>query len=905
MLGQAYTISTFAGGGLPVNAPGTSASVNGPLAVAADQSGNIFFTSQNIILRLEAQTGLLTVVAGTGIAGFSGDGGPATSANLDSPGGLALDAAGSLYIADTNNNRIREVVNGVITTVAGTGVNGFSGDNGLATAANLSQPIGVAVDAAGGVFFSDNRRIRKISNGLITTVVDLFPCSSNSAICAGLGGPQGLAVDSGGNLYIADTHGRVDKVANGKISIVAGGAPSTPVTANSPIGDGQPGGGAWLSYPSGVAVDSAGNVYIADTYDNRVRVVSNGIISTVSGAGPIGALSGSFGGDGGPATNAQMNWPSGVAIDPAGTLYVADQKNNRIRKVSSGVITTVAGNGATSFAGDGGPAIGAQMNQPYGVAVDAADNLYVADSYNNRIRKVSSGVITTVAGNGSQGFSGDGSSATAAELSKPFGVAVDSAGEVYIADTFNYRVRSVSNGVITTVAGNGTFGFSGDGGTSTNAQLSYPYGVATGSTGDAYIADNENNRIRKVSQGVITTVAGNGLQNFGSNNVSATSTPLDLPSGVAVDSAGNFYIADYGSDSIREVSNGIITTVAGGGFSGLGDNGPATAAQLSSPSGVAVDRDGNLYIADTFNNRVRKVTKGVITTVAGNGTAGLGGDGGPAINAQLNLPSSVAVDSAGNIYVADTGNSRVRVLRPRGPVPTPAITEVDNGFSNIPGSPIASGSWVVIKGANLSSTNPGRGWNANESFPATMDATSVSINGKPAFLYYISPTQVNVQAPTDGTLGPVSVVVTNNGAVSAAFVAQYQTSAPALLQWGGGQYPYALISRGSDFVGNPAVISNSLSAHAGDVLTLWATGLGATNPLVPAGQQPSTFPGVTTTPTVTIGGNSVTVTGAILRYAGLYQVNIQLPRSLPSGDLPIQVSQGAFQSPSGVLIDVQ
>jgi uncharacterized protein (TIGR03437 family) len=236
---------------------------------------------------------------------------------------------------------------------------------------------------------------------------------------------------------------------------------------------------------------------------------------------------------------------------------------------------------------------------------------------------------------------------------------------------------------------------------------------------------------------------------------------------------------------------------------------------------------------------------------------------------------------------------------------TPSITEVDNAFSNIANSPIQSGTWVAIKGTNLSNTNPGRGWNANENFPTSMDGTSVTINGKTAFLYFISPTQVNVQAPTDAALGPVSVVVTNNGAVSAAATATYQTNAPALLQWGGGQYPYALITDGSTYIGKASVITGTVSAHAGEALTLWATGLGATNPPLPAGQQPTTFPPLTTAPTVTVGGVNVPVLAAVLRYAGLYQVNIQLPASIATGDQAIQIHQGSFQSPTGILINIQ
>lgn len=242
---------------------------------------------------------------------------------------------------------------------------------------------------------------------------------------------------------------------------------------------------------------------------------------------------------------------------------------------------------------------------------------------------------------------------------------------------------------------------------------------------------------------------------------------------------------------------------------------------------------------------------------------------------------------------------------------TPIITEVDNGFSNVPNSPIAAANWVVIKGANLSTTSSGRGWNANENFPTSMDGTSVTINKKAAYLYYVSPTQVNVQAPTDAIIGPVNVVVTNNGAMSASATAELQPYSPALMQWGGGQFSYAEITRYPDnaFVGNPAVITGTVAAKAGDILILWATGLGTTNPAVPAGQQPAPvnghFPIPITNPVVTVGGNPVTVLGANLRYAGLYQVNIQLPASLPKGDLPIKVLDDSYQSPDGIYLNVQ
>jgi sugar lactone lactonase YvrE len=341
-------------------------------------------------------------------------------------------------------------------------------------------------------------------------------------------------------------------------------------------------------------------------------------------------------GDGGPAVNAAVNNPSAVAVDTAGNLYITDSGNNRVRKVStSGTITTVAGNGTPGFSGDGGPAADASLNNPSAVAVDSAGNLYIADAHNHRVRKVSvSGTITTIAGTGGFGYSGDGGSATSAELYFPQGVAVDAAGNLFIADTNNDRVRKVSvSGTITTVAGNGS---SGDGGPAIDASLSFPQGVVVDAAGNLYIADTSNHRVRKVSvSGTITTIAGVGSSGYSGDGGSAIDATVFFPRGVAVDAAGNLFIADTSNHRVRKVSvSGTITTVAGNGSSG--DGGPAIDASLSFPQGVVVDAAGNLYIADINNHRVRKVSvSGTITTVAGNGTPGFSGDGGPATKAGL------------------------------------------------------------------------------------------------------------------------------------------------------------------------------------------------------------------------------------------------------------------------------
>jgi sugar lactone lactonase YvrE len=333
------------------------------------------------------------------------------------------------------------------------------------------------------------------------------------------------------------------------------------------------------------------------------------------------------------------------------SVFISDSQNNRIRGINtgSGAITTVAGNGTGWFGGDGGAAVSAELHSPFGVAVDSSGNPYLADTTNNRVRKVgASGTISTLAGNGAPSYSGDNGAAIFAGLNSPTGVAVDNTGNLYIADKINNRIRRVgTSGNITTVAGNGTVGYAGDGGLATSAELYYPTGVAVDSAGNLYIADYDNNRIRKVNtSGIITTVAGNGLAGYNCGNGVATSVGLHNPYGVAVDGGGNLYIADYGNQCIRKVNGaGNIATVAGNGIASYGgDGGPATSAELNYPTGVAVDSAGNLYIADYVNNRVRKVDSfGTITTFAGNGKAGFSGDGGPATGAELYNPTSVAV----------------------------------------------------------------------------------------------------------------------------------------------------------------------------------------------------------------------------------------------------------------------
>ena len=654
------------------NGPAAVAQLGGPsgLAVASDGSLYIADRLNHRIRKVDGTTGIITTVVGTGTIGDSGDNGQATAAQLYQPIGVTVTSDGTLYIADAFNHRIRKVdaTTGIITTVAGTGTGGFSGDGGPATAAQLNYPTGVAVASNGTMYIADwnNHRVRKVaSDGTITTVAGTgtggYSGDDGQADAAQLNNPYGVLVTADGNtVYIADwSNHRVRKVdvsiATPTITTVAG------TGAQESSGDGGPATEAEIIWPTGVAVDGAGNLYLALNGVNRqgsVRKVdaTTGIITTLTG----GEFHG-FSGDGGLATKARLWGPTDVVVDGAGNLYIADRVNYRIRKVdTTGIITTIAGGHetchpeyldctvltASGFSGDGDQATAAQLSLPMGVALTADDStLYIADENNHRIRKVvlATGIITTVAGSGTSndenagGFSGDNGQANAALLNNPEDVAVDSNGNLYIADTENHRIRKVTaaTGIISTVAGTGSNGFSGDGGLATDAQLSKPIAVAVDASDNLYIADTFNHRIRKVTAatGIITTIAGG-------HETCDTSDPPEC-------------------------------TVYG--FSG--DGGQATAAQLDIPQGVVVARDGTVYIADTNNERIRKVaTDGVITTIAGGVFCtnpaedttcvdrGFRGDGGPAAMGWFNTPLGIALASDGAVYVSDLNNDRVRVL---------------------------------------------------------------------------------------------------------------------------------------------------------------------------------------------------------------------------------------------------
>ena len=645
------TISTYAGGG-KVGTTATTVNLPGPSGVIRDGAGNTYIAApySTYVFKLSGST--VSTFAGLGYEVFGGDGNVASKAGLDLPSALAIDTKGNIYIVDPGGSRIREVfaATGKIATVVGSGTKcepstAKCGDGGKATAANvaaLNLPNAMAVDASGNIYIADSadHRIRAVNmTAGDITIAGVLIHTGNIATIAG-----------DGNICVGGTTGCGD---NG--------------TATQ----------AHLSFPSGVAVDSLGNIYIADTRDNRIREIAHGssTITAFAGSG-IACVSGvSTCGDGGSLLSAQFHMPMGLFVDSSNNLYVADSFDQEVRfiNVSAPSITTVAGNGYQGFSGDSGTATSAQLNLPGAVFEDASGNLLIADTGNQRVRQVSAGNITTLAGGGT---GGDGGAAKSATFANPYNVAEDSAGNLYIADTANNRIRMVNakTGVVSTVAGTGNTGYTGDGGAATSATLNAPAAVALDSSNNIWIADTSNQVIRKVlaATGVISTVAGNGLacqpppSNCGDGGP-ALSGNLSDPLAIAVDAAGNLFISDYTAQRVRVVSasNQIITAVAGTGLvGGTGDNGPAKASKLNHPLGLAVDASDNVYIDDSQNNRVREVigwaSGGTIYAYALSGVAHLQGDGGPKLLGGQWNPLELAMDPSGNLFIGGGNQSVVR-----------------------------------------------------------------------------------------------------------------------------------------------------------------------------------------------------------------------------------------------------
>ncbi len=724
--GVVSTLAGLAGNVGSTDGTNGAARFNGPSGVAVDSEGNVYVAdTSNHTIRKVTPAGVVTTMVGS--AGETGsDNGTTSVARFNGPSGVAVDSLGNLYVADTSNHTIRRVTpGGVVSTLAGLAGNAGSTD----TPARFLRPAGLAVDGVGNVYVADqnNHTIRKVSPaGVVTTLAGL---AGNVGSTDGLDSaarfnlPSGVAVDGAGNLYVVDQNNfTIRKLTPaGVVTTLAGLAGS----AGSTEGTGR---AARFTSPLGVAVDSAGNVYVADAGNHTIRKSTTPEVYTIAHlAGPLGGN----GSSDGKGSAARFTSPSGVAVDSAGNVYVADSGNHTIRKVTpDGVMSTLAGLAGTSGSSNG-TGSSARFNGPSGVAVDSAGNVYVADRNNHTIRLVTpGGVVSTLAGLAGSSGATDGAG-SAARFYGPVGVAVDSGGKVYVADAGNHTIRKVTpDGVVSTLAGSaGSSGFAN--GTGSLARFNFPTGVAVDSAGIVYVVDLRNSSLRKVTpagvvsflrgglnypggvavdsggkvyvpnyhnilqvtpSGVVNTLA--GLEgNAGSIDGTGSAARFNFPSGMAVDILGNVYVADFGNSTLRKITpGGAVSTLAGLAADSGSTDGATSAARFTTPWGLAVDSAGNVYVADTGNSTVRKVTPtGVAITLAGlAGSYGYADGSGSA--ALFYGPSSVAVDSVGNVYVAEEGNQTIRKVTPGGVVSTLA------GLAGISGSTDGTGSAARFSG---------------------------------------------------------------------------------------------------------------------------------------------------------------------------------------------------------------
>jgi uncharacterized protein (TIGR03437 family) len=1015
---QPYVISTLAGTPrLLDGSPASAVPLRTPIAVALDAQGNLYIADEadNRIRKVDS-AGIISTYAGTGIAGYSGDRGPAANAQLNFPTGIALDAKGNMYVADEGNFVVRRIaVDGTVNTVAGNGIPTFAGDNGAATDAQI-DPVAVAVDSAGNLYISDgfNFRIRKVdTNGMITTIAgngNVGGTGDNGpATSAVIGFVTDLAVDNTGNLYLADLYNyEVRKIdPSGKMTAFAGG-----FRAGGTYADGVPATTAPMA-PDGVAFDGSGNIYISDENVNHTVIhrvdLSTGLIYTVAGGGGVG-----FAGDGGFALDAKLNYPAGLAVS-AGIVYFADVVNQRIRWVSNNLIKTVAG---TSIR-DNGPATNAFLNFPEGLAIDGSGDILVADTGNTEAREFKAGgnigevgelgggtphgvasdqagnfyitdeqpsslneaphvlkltpdgITSVVAGNGPNGFSGDDGPATLAVFNEPQGLAVDAAGNIYIADTGNHRVRKIdTSGNINTIAGNGQIQFSGDNGPATAAGMD-PVDVALDSTGDLLVVDQFNNRVRKIApNNTITTVVGTGLPGFSGDGGPAAEAELTLPTGIALDRSGNIYIADAGNGAVRRVTTGgLITTIAGNGklTPSTGDGGPATAAQLD-PFSVAVDAAGNVYVTDSFNDHVRMLTPQTVkaasmSMVSGNGqsatvetaltaplvlkiTDGTGaGVPGVVVTFTVSPEGAATVQPTPAITLNDgTVTATVTLGSNPGPITITALSNqltnvtflltalasnapsistggiISAGLSNPPVKVLSPNAIVTVFGTNFAPAGTAaQAALVDGQLPTSLAGVCVQFGAVAAPIFAVYPTQINVQVPAvvPGDV-PVQVITdcnTPQAVGSPPISVTAQATAPEFFYFttsASGANPIAAINAVTGAYIGPAGLLSGVTftpAKPGDYLTLFATGFGATSPSFAPGVLPSGIAKVTAPVSITFGG--VTLTQAEILYvglsqfAGLYQVNIQVPMGVADGNQPVAITVGGVASPVNAFITVK
>jgi len=638
---------------------GTDARFCEPIGVAVDATGNVYVAdSWNHVIRRISPSGVVTTIAGSaGKPGYVD--GVGSASRFKFPEAVAVDRLGNLFVADRDNHAIRKIAaDGTVTTLAGSPTQAGSVD-GTAGAARFNSPAALALNGAGELFVADqlDHVIRKISlAGEVSTFAGSAGVSGfadGTGTAARFNVPQGLAFDAAGNLYVADAANVTIRriTPAGVVTTVAG----TPGAVGSADGLGA---AARFLLPRSVAVDGNGNVLVADLFNGTVRTLTPaGMVTTLAGQPPTTEIT-SVDGTG---SAARFGYLTGIATDAASNAYVVDQWHNTVRKVTpAGVVTTLAGNAASIGSTDGtGPA--ARFSRPTGVAVDGSGNIFVTDRLNSTVRRITaSGVVTTLAGSPGKIGSVDGTGA-AARLDAPLGITADSLGNVYVSEPTQHTIRKITAaGVVTTFAG--TAGSYGDAdGSGANARFSTPYGLAIDNSNQVLVADRNNSRIRRITaDGAVTTVAG---QSPGGHADGPAATAKFLtPEGVAVDRTGNIYVADTGNSVIRKITPaGTVSTLAGEPGTRGSVDGTGRAARFNSPSSIVVDDSGNVFVADTENHTFRRVTpEGVVTTLAGSAENGQAFNDGLGDAVRFFHPTGVAMNRSGFAYVADELNNTIR-----------------------------------------------------------------------------------------------------------------------------------------------------------------------------------------------------------------------------------------------------
>jgi uncharacterized protein (TIGR03437 family) len=810
------------------------------------------------------------------VAGSSsvGDGGPASSAVLFQVQGIAADAQGNVYLSDTDNHRIRRVApDGTISTVAGTGAPGFSGDGGPAAAAQIDTPYSLATDPQGNLYFADygNGRIRRIRpNGVIETIAGGGPFTPNAQTEAGqatlyrLQGPRNVAIARDGTLYISDF------LANLVLQVTSGGWLTIAAGNSQPgfAGEGVIARESAISAPAGLAVGTRGELYIAETGTRRVRVVENGKIrSWVTTGNPLGLSTDVQGflyiADTSGGQILRVNPQGQIAAVPiagrdvttatGGVLYIAS--GGIVRRVGpTGTISNFAGGGSTA-SGDNGPADQARLSFPSGIARDNAGNVYIADRNNHRIRRVSpDGVISTIAGTGEAGISGDGGDAKRARLNLPSSVAIDG-NVLYIADTGNHAIRRVqSSGVIDTLAGTGEPGYDGDNLAGVRSRLNTPSYVIADRQGGILVADTGNHRIRRfLPSGRLINVAGTGKAASEGDGGPAIDAAVWRPRGLALDDSGALYFTEIESGRIRRIApNGIMQAFGGNGW--------------NSPQAVQVLRDGTVAVAESGANRIRLVRSGEVIDFAGTGKASFSGENGDPASAALNAPSDLLVDSEGRTWVADQGNHRIRRIDPASVTfENLKLIDVRHAATGVSGV-IAPGLLVEIGGSTVS--------------PDECDKVSIRFGALPVLPVAMRGNVLLAVAPDSIVPGDVEIEVLAGTESRGKTRVSVASAAPGLFT--NGTFAAAVNQDGT-------LHSESNPAVRGTVLTLYATGLGLNSDTVAA----------------RVGDwlAEVLFAGAAPGLTGIAQINIRLPVGFfPAGNYPVTLTIGEVSSPTGVLI---